>query len=100
MIRECAVCGKMFEVPNFHNKTKVCSEECRKIKNRNVYEARYERIKQQRQQQLLEQTVDDKINRKIQKKQPKQKPLSFAEIQKKAREENLTYGQYVAKYRL
>ena len=70
MRRNCAMCGKKFKTSK-HNKY-YCSEEC-KLKN-----PRYRSIL-------------------TKKKKPKQIE-SIADINRKALELNMTYGEYVAKY--
>lgn len=99
MIRECAVCGKMFEVPNHYNKATVCSKECRDDRERQRNLERYNRLKEQRRQASVDEVIDHKIETGI-KRRTKKKKITIAEIQLMAREEHLSYGQYVSKYGL
>ena len=76
----CAVCGKEFETLNKRSKL-TCSDECDKV-------YRYKKRTQK--------SASDYIYKRKTRK-PK---TSLAEINRMAREEHLTYGQYVAKYGL
>jgi hypothetical protein len=85
MIKPCAVCGKPFAAKR--QKDCCCSKECTRI-NEN----------RRRQEWWKEQS---EINRSTKNpKRRKKKGLTAAEINKRARAEHLTYGQYVAKYGL
>ncbi len=72
-INTCENCGKLFEA--YSDNKAYCSEECVK-----------EGMEKKKAARLVRKT-----------KKPK---VSAAEIARKAREEHLTYGQYVAKYGL
>lgn len=85
--KTCSICGK----PLPKNKSRYCSKECsKKAYNKYIGEYNKQRLKKPKTETKPEQ-----------KKQgiPK-KPLPFAEVCKLAREKGLSYGQYVAKYKL
>ena len=80
-VRTCEMCGNKFVGrPN----KKYCSEECRK-----KGAAEYNRKRSEERQKP-----------KVENKKPKSKlrALTIEQINRRARAEGLTYGQYVAKY--
>ena len=80
-IKTCKVCGKLLT----GNRYCFCSKECfEKAKA----SGRYKHDGEQRKKP------------KTKSKQETKKPLPFAEVCKLAREKGLSYGQYVAKYKL
>lgn len=85
LVKVCPVCGKTFTVPRIKDVT--CSPACSKAYGQKQVREWYK-----------EQTEINKSNRNPRK--PKNKPMTFAQINEKARAEHLTYGQYVAKYGL
>ncbi len=78
-VRKCVICGNIFVGrPN----KKYCCSECR------------------RKAQTEKKAKECKKPKEIETKKPKRKlgSLSLEQINKRARAEGLTYGQYVAKY--
>lgn len=78
----CSECGKLFENPG--GKRLTCSPECKKARARKVQS---ESRRQKRQK-----------DRYISRRTKRVSPLS--KIAAAARAEHMTYGQYVAKYRV
>lgn len=84
--KPCKICGKLF-MPRIANQlccSSACSEENAKITTRTNY---------------WESKKTKEVKEKKQREQ-KQKKLSIAEINKRAREEHMSYGQYCGKYGL
>ncbi len=96
MVKTCVVCGKQFD--SFVNNQKTCSAECRKINEDRVWHERYERLKMEGATERIK-AKEEKNNFPIpHKKREKKKKLTIDDIAVLARQEHLTYGQYVAKY--
>lgn len=74
-IRRCKVCGKEFQPVNWRQI--YCGKECNIVANKRIQKERYRKEKTHRRG-----------------------GLTIAEIALMARAEGLTYGQYVAKYRI
>lgn len=88
---ECVVCGN----PLTGRQSKYCSDECKRVafrRERHKYVYKYKKPEPETE-------VDEIKAEPKEETKPKNVP-SIAEINKLAREAGLTYGQYVAKYRL
>ena len=77
--KSCKVCGKTF-IPKMAHQL-CCSEECSNINADNLVKMHMER-------------------KRLAKKELEARKLSLAEINKRAREEHLTYGKFCAKHGL
>lgn len=96
MVKTCVVCGKQFD--SFVNNQKTCSAECRKINEDRIWHERYERKKMQSAAERVE-AKEERNNYPIpHKKREKKKKLTIEDVAVLARQEHMTYGQYVAKY--
>lgn len=79
--KKCSVCGKQFEPQNRRQVT--CGSECQKIRENDLMAAW--------------RAKNTKSAKKPREKKPeKKKPETLAQINKKARECGMTYGQYMA----
>lgn len=80
LVKKCEICGKEFRPVKTSGKycSKECAKEANRIKNIELHKARMRENKGKQ--------------KKIEKK-----PTTIAEVQRAARAEGLTYGQYMAK---
>lgn len=79
--KQCAICSKVFEPRNSRQVT--CSRKCQKIRDNSMMATWKEKN-----------TKSTKLPRE--QKPKKKKPETLAQINKKARELGMTYGQYTA----
>ena len=86
--RNCKQCGAEFEG---YNNQRYCSLKCKEI-----YYA--EHFDKERKAEIERASNERRKERQNEKKQLKYKGLSIGEISVLARQEGLTYGQYVQKY--
>lgn len=103
----CPVCGKKFVKEK--NAQRFCSEKCRKAYNRRKpendtfkeYQCKWcgKIFKYDRKKDYCSDDCRLRANGRRKKSRKKAK-VSLEEIAKRCREENLSYGQYVAKYGL
>ena len=100
----CPICKNNFETDR--NAKMYCSDECLKISKRKsertfVCENCEKEFKSIRKRKFCTPTCRDySAGRVPVKKGKKKKTASLSDILTKAKEEGLTYGQYVAKYKL
>ena len=90
--KSCKICGKPF-VPRIANQL-CCSAECSNINARSISRKNEKINREKEEKRVLEEARIKK------RKERTLKPLSISEINKRARKEHLTYGQYCAKYGL
>lgn len=77
----CSVCGKKFVA--YNHAAKLCSDDCRKVRRREIYQDHLERMKEV----------------EIEKKQRKKNKVEPAWVIKdKAKKLGISYGYYVALY--
>lgn len=89
-LKPCKVCGKLFKP--FRSTHVYCSGDC----NRKVERQRYRNsLKYNAEKQR-----EYKAKKKLEKAEKERVKNALVEIAIKAREEGLTYGQYVAKYNI
>lgn len=91
--KPCKICGKLF-VPRIVNQL-CCSSECSSANSNNFNTINSKKRSEEKKEKVMREEPKQKI-RKVRT----QKPLSMSEINKRAREEHLTYGQYCGKYGL
>lgn len=89
-VRTCEVCGAEFTCNEYQQTKKFCSVECRKVANKNNAKRFWDANKDEINRQQRE-------RRKIKKKKSNSELLRINEL---ALKEGLSYGQYVAKYRV
>lgn len=87
------ICGKEFAPKNRGGMPrKICSEECKKIRIRELNKKNYEkRIDEKKEYSKFYQT-----KKRIEKQMPKSKAKELTLIQQEAQQLGLSYGQYVA----
>ena len=86
---ECKECGNTFEVDESKpGKILYCSKECRKRTESRRNAERY----------MLTKEENKKAEQPVKKMPRKKKKLTIGEISVMARQERLTYGQWVAKH--
>lgn len=91
--RACAICGKMFRPAS--KCQKYCSKDCSKealLADRRKYNSDYYFDEKRKQSEAYER---ERIHRT--RVTPR---LSLAEVNRRAREAHMTYGQYVLKYNI
>lgn len=102
-VRKCVVCGKEFM--QIRGNQLVCSEECRRKRDSELQKQWREKngmSKKTSQEMPTEEIPNEEKpkNEKPKRKQSKNNYEKIVDIAIAARNEGLTYGQYVAKYRL
>lgn len=90
---KCIICGKEFVPKNRGGMPrKICSEECKKIRIRELNKKNYEkRIDEKKEYSKFYQT-----KKRIEKQMPKSKAKELTQLQRKAQAAGMSYGQYVA----
>lgn len=82
--KECAICGKVF-TPMTANQ-RYCSPDCREVSRKNMAKE-YTKI-------FWDEVKAE--NEKMRRGRKKKKPVSIDEIMRMAKEQGMTYGQFVA----
>lgn len=90
MEKQCKVCKAVFDAGR-GSRAQCCSDACRKEWHRSICRQYWHKNKG-------EISLKRKFGTKKSNHAEHGKGKSISEIQRKAREEGLTYGQYVAKY--
>lgn len=98
IVKTCVVCGKQIAPP----KQKTCSNECALIHKKRYEAEAWQRDKAERKAARERRKAEKEEEMKTERERKKrQKPaLSTAQINALARNEGLSYGQYVAKHNL
>lgn len=92
LVKVCPICGKTFKAKR--KRDYCCSQVCTRMNNSKMSAEWY-----RTQVEIYREQAE--INRSVKTPRPRKgKNLTVAEINKRARAEHLTYGQYVAKYGL